>query len=181
MRILKHGLALFLLFSAPALAAPLGVGDEIPSNFAAKDSLERPATFKSIKGKNGLVLLFTRSADWCQYCKMQLRDWNAQVDALKEAGYKLAAISYDSPQKLADFEQKNQLSYMLLSDTNSAMIKAFGIRNEKFSEGSRFYGIPNPAIYVFNDKGEITHAFREADYKDRPHVEHVMKAITGEE
>ncbi len=181
MRIITQCLAFILFSAAPLLAAPLGVGDEIPSNFKAKDSLQREQTFKSLTGKNGLVVIFTRSADWCQYCKVQLRDWNAQVDALKEAGYALTAISYDAPTILADFEKQNELQYPLLSDSQSAMIKAFGIRNEKFDEGSRFYGIPNPAIYLFDDKGTIKHVFREADYQDRPEIAEVMKAITEEQ
>lgn len=170
-----------LCFTAlPALAqTPLGVGDTIPADFKALDSLEREATFASLKGDKGLVMLFTRSADWCQYCKTQLKEWNAQTETLKAAGYGLAAISYDTPATLAKFEADNKLSYMLLSDGNSTAIKSFGIRNEKFDEGSRFYGIPNPVIYVFDAAGKITHAYREESYKDRPSIESIMANIAA--
>jgi peroxiredoxin len=172
-----------LCFTAlPALAQrPLAVGDSIPADFKALDSLQREATFASLKGEKGLVLLFTRSADWCQYCKTQLRDWNAKADALKSAGYGLAAISYDAPTTLAKFEADNKLSYMLLSDGNSAAIKRFGIRNEKFDEGSRFYGIPNPAIYVFDTAGKIAHVYREESYKDRPSIESILADIMADD
>lgn len=173
--------AIFLMISAPAMAeqTPLGVGDTIPKDFTATDSLGRSNSFDSLKSEKGLILLFTRSADWCQYCKAQMKDWNTKSDAVKATGYAMAAISYDSPSTLASFEKANDLHYILLSDKDSAMIRAFGIRNEKFEEGSRFYGIPNPAIYVFDAAGNITHVFREESYKERPDVASVLSAITA--
>jgi hypothetical protein len=33
-------------------------------------------SFDSLKGPRGLVLIFSRSADWCPYCKTQLADVN---------------------------------------------------------------------------------------------------------
>ncbi len=180
MRYFKHLFIALCLTALPALAqTPLAVGDSIPADFKAVDSLQREVTFASLKGDNGLVMLFTRSADWCQYCKAQLKDWNSQVEALKAAGYGLAGISYDTPATLAKFEADNKLNYMILSDSNSATIKSFGIRNEKFDEGSRFYGIPNPTIYVFDAEGKITHVYREEGFKNRPSIESVMADITA--
>lgn len=170
-------LAVAMPAAAQSDAKRLEVGDSIPKTFEALDSLGREMNFESVKGENGLVLIFTRSADWCQYCKAQLRDWNSHVALVNEAGYKLAAISYDTPEQLGKFHEANQLSYTLLSDEASAMIDAFGIRNTKFSEGSRFYGIPNPAIYVIDANGKITSVFREENYQERPEVAEVLAAI----
>jgi hypothetical protein len=39
------------------------VGDPLPS-FEAKDQEGRTRSFDSLKGRNGLVLVFFRSADW---------------------------------------------------------------------------------------------------------------------
>lgn len=160
-------------------AVRLEAGDRIPAEFVAVDSLNRPVTFDAISGKEGLVLLFTRSADWCQYCKTQLREWNEHLELFKAEGYNVAAISYDSPALLNSFAEASDIGYTLLSDTDSRMIKAFGIRNTKFSEGSRFYGIPNPAIYVIDASREITHVFREENYKERPSVKEVLEAVGG--
>ena len=39
------------------------VGERIPA-FELKDHRGRTQTFDSLKGENGLLLIFTRSADW---------------------------------------------------------------------------------------------------------------------
>lgn len=177
-----HTLAALLLFSAPALAqqTPLKVGDAAGNLIVATDSLGREATFANLKGERGLVLLFTRSADWCQYCITQLKDWNNYVDDVQNAGYGLAALSYDAVGTIAKFEQASHLRYMLLSDTQSKVINAFGIRNENFAEGSRFYGIPNPAIYVIGADGVITHVFSEEGFKERPKPSDVLSALSAQ-
>jgi cytochrome oxidase Cu insertion factor (SCO1/SenC/PrrC family) len=59
-------LALCLATSAAAqTAAPKGpaVGQTIPA-FSARDQFGRAQTLETLTGRNGLVLLFFRSADW---------------------------------------------------------------------------------------------------------------------
>ena len=176
--------ALFLL-AAPAIAEGdaakmLEVGDKIPADFSVVDSFGREVSFESMKAGKGALLMFIRSADWCQYCKAQLKEWNSMVDEIKAKGYSLASVSYDKPNVLRDFAKSNQISYAMLSDTDSKMIRAFGIRNAKFEEGSRFYGIPNPAIYVFDAQGNVSYVFREEGYKIRPNIDEVMAALEPE-
>jgi hypothetical protein len=47
------------------------VGQTIPT-IEALDKNGHLQTFDTLKGKNGLLLLFSRSADWLPYCKMHL-------------------------------------------------------------------------------------------------------------
>ena len=49
--------------SDPPLPTGPAVGEKIPP-FQAVDQSGRPQTFESLKGPNGLLLLFYRSADW---------------------------------------------------------------------------------------------------------------------
>ncbi len=78
---LRHGravvvaLAGLLLFGPPAASRPQGepevpveqrglpLGAQVPA-FRATDQWGRPASFASLAGPRGLVLLFVRSADW---------------------------------------------------------------------------------------------------------------------
>lgn len=137
----------------------------------------KAVTLSEIGGEKGTVLLFVRSADWCPYCKKQLKDWNAKAERFKEAGYQVVSVSYDSPEKLAEFAKKDMIDYPLLSDTDSATIEAFGILNKDMEEGSRFYGIPHPAVYVVAPDGTVTHRFSEEGYKERPEVDEVAEAL----
>ncbi len=62
-------LALIAAFAAfPLLAQPQGdpgpkPGEQIPQ-FEARDQHGKTRTFDNLKGPNGLMLLFVRSADW---------------------------------------------------------------------------------------------------------------------
>jgi len=66
MRSTLAGLALALgMTQAPPPALDIGpaVGESVP-RFEARDQAGRLRTFEDLKGPNGLVLLFFRSADW---------------------------------------------------------------------------------------------------------------------
>ena len=60
-------LLILAIQAAPARPDPMTlgprVGQALPA-FEAKDSTGTPRTFDSLKGPNGLVLVFFRSADW---------------------------------------------------------------------------------------------------------------------
>ena len=47
-------------------------------------------------GPNGLMLVFSRSADWCPYCKTQMIELQDRLPNLKAQGLGLAVITYDS-------------------------------------------------------------------------------------
>src|SRR5260370_16779873 len=49
----------------------INVGEKIPS-IAANDQFGHPQTFESLRGKQGLLVLFSRSANLCPYCKSHL-------------------------------------------------------------------------------------------------------------
>ena len=60
-------------------------------------------TLDSLKGPKGLVLVFSRSADWCPYCKTQLADLNQQAEGFRRRGLGVASLTYDSVDVLRNF------------------------------------------------------------------------------
>lgn len=133
-----------------------------------------PETALAAETPNGTVIAFVRSADWCPYCKTQLQDLNAATAPLAEAGWGLAALSYDSPETLSGFAEANGLTYKLLSDEGSETIRAFGLFNDEIAEGSRFHGIPHPAVVFIRTDGTVGAVLREEDYRERPKVEAIL-------
>lgn len=105
--------------------------------FSAVTDTGESADLAAISGENGAVLVFSRSLDWCPYCKAQALELETVTAELADAGWTMNVITYDSPELLAEFRQDSQLSYRLLSDTESAMIDAFGLRNTEIKAGSR--------------------------------------------
>ena len=72
---------------------------------------------------------------------------------LNTAKLQVVAVSYDSVEILARFARKQKITYPLLSDPDSTVIKAFGILNAKAS--GRQSGIPYPGTFVIDQKGTI--------------------------
>ena len=140
------------------------VGDKIPS-IATVDQFGQPQTFESLRGKHGLLLLFSRSADWCPYCKRHLMELQQAKTEFEAKGIHVVSITYDSVAILKDFSERKGINYPMLSDTDSKIIQAFGILNP---EGKDFAaGIPYPGIYYISSDGLIEKRYFESQYSDR--------------
>ncbi len=152
------------------------VGTMAP-DFAAVTRDNIPVTLADISGTGGAVIVFSRSLDWCPFCTKQANELQTVADQLEADGWPLSLITYDSPEILDAYGEDNRLTYTLLSDTDSAMIDAFGLRNEDVTAGSRFDGIPHPAIVYIAADGKIVGIQREEGYKDRPPTEGIPQLV----
>ncbi|MEH6695373.1 MAG: redoxin domain-containing protein [Hyphomonas sp.] len=143
------------------------------------DTAGKTQTLETLAGPKGTVIAFVRSADWCPYCKKQLIDLEAAARPLAAAGWTLVAVSYDPVDILARYKADKRLSYELLSDEGSAAIKAYNLLNTDVKAGSRFVGIPHPAIVFVNADGYVAKTLREEGYKARPAVDLVIETAEG--
>lgn len=89
----------------------------------------------------------------------QLVQLRQALPALQEAGFEVFAISNDTVERLAHFSQEHDIPFDLLSDEDSAVIRAFGIMNMLIrpDEGKhmRWYGIPYPGTYITDGDGVV--------------------------
>lgn len=184
MKYLSLALILITLAITPAQAedkldeAPkTQVLETIPTNLELPDQKGVVRSFDELKGINGAVVIFFRSAKWCPYCQVQLMEYELLKDDIKELGYNIIGVSYDDLHVLDLFATRKHISFTLLSDKLSKNIKAFGILNEDISKDHKAYGVPHPAVYIVNEDKEIVAKLTEEGYKKRPTVEDVVKAI----
>ena len=85
---------------------------------------------------------------------------------LTKRGLGLAAISYDSPAILKSFADRRGITFPLLSDPESKIIRAFGLLNETVPKGP-FFGIPYPGTFVLDGQGAVVATYFEDDYAER--------------
>lgn len=150
------------------------VGDTFPG-FTALSPTGEARTLADLAGTAGSVIVFSRSMEWCPFCQRQSIDLIDADAPLAELGWKLSLITYDSPEILADYAEEYEIPYTLLSDTDSAMIDAFHLRNTEVPAGSRYDGIPHPAIVFLSPEGEVLAMLREEGYQTRPPVDVVLE------
>ena len=184
MKAIQHAaglLALMALLLAPPAAAAedLGpaVGTPAPDIGTRLDQAGKPHQLLDLMGPNGLVLLFFRSADWCPYCQAQLIDINGGAAEIEKRGYRLAGLSYDTPEILQAFTLKRHLTYTLLSDTKSEIIDRYNLRDPQYPPGSRAHGVPRPIIFVLDSQGLIKAKLYEESFKNRPPVGAVISKL----
>ncbi len=67
---------------------------------------------------------------------------------------------------LKSFADRQHITYPLLSDPDSKIIRSYGILNET-TTGTPVYGIPYPGVYIINAQGRVLSKYFEDDYKDR--------------
>jgi len=89
------------------------------------------------------------------------------LDRVKAQGLGLGAISYDSVGVLKAFAEREHITYPLLSDPDSKVIRSYGILNETVDQSTPFFGIPYPGIYVVDARGVVTAKYFEDDYRVR--------------
>ena len=153
------------------------VATKAPDIGTRLDQTGKPRTFADLMGRNGLVLMFNRSADWCPYCQAQLIDMNSGVVEIEKRGYRIAALSYDSPEILQAFTVKRHIAYTVLSDPKSEVIDLYKLRDPQYPPGNRAYGVPRPIIFILDRDGVIKAKLYEESYKVRPPVAAVISKL----
>ena len=152
------------------------IGEQI-ADFRLEDQDGQVWTRDSIMGLNGALLVFSRSVDWCPYCKTQMVDLQNRLPELQAQGLGLAVITYDPREVTADFSARRGITFPLLSDPGSRTIEAYGILNTTVDETTTNYGIPFPGTLVVDRQGIVTARFFEEAHQERTTVSSMMLAL----
>ncbi|MBM3724071.1 MAG: redoxin domain-containing protein [Acidobacteria bacterium] len=107
---------------------------------------------------------------------MELEQQRAE---LARRGFGAAAISYDTQGVLRAFAARRQISVPLLSDPDSAIIRAFGIFNETTKPGALDHGVPYPGLFFLDAKGRVTARYFEERYTDRFTISSILRRRMG--
>ena len=86
---------------------------------------------------------------------------------ITKQGLGLIAVSYDAPDTLKKFSDSRGITFPLISDPGSAIIKRYGLLNETADPTSRTYGIPHPGTFILDRKGVVQSRYFEDAYQER--------------
>jgi len=90
-----------------------------------------------------------------------------RYDQIRAQGLGLIAISYDTPVTLKAFADSRGITFPMVSDPGSAIIKRYGLLNEGMDPASRFFGVPHPGTFILDSKGVVQQRFFEDAYQER--------------
>lgn len=140
----------------------LPIGTHIPE-FRGLDQNGREQTFDSIRGPNGAVVYFYRSADWCIYCRAQLVETERSREDFRRNGLAVVGVSYDSPEVLKQFADEHGIGFPLLSDPDSRIIRDFDVLDATALLGTPAYGVPYHGNYIVDRDGVVVAKLFDAE------------------
>ena len=97
-----------------------------------------------------------------------------RFEDLQRQGLGLAAISYDAPETLQAFATSRGITFPLISDRDSAIIRRYGLLNTTVERGTRTYGIPFPGTFLVDRRGVVRSRHFEAVYQERNTVASIL-------
>ena len=186
----------FSLLAAATLAhaqtepTPLKAGQSVP-DVSLRTEEGKTVRLRELVSKKPAVLIFYRGG-WCPFCTRHLEALADIEKDLNKAGAQLLAISMDQPSKLKATPHRDKLGYQLLSDSDAAAAKAFGIAfrvddatvekykgygiNLETASGKDHHLLPHPAVFVTDTTGKIRFAHVNPDYKVRLKPAKILEA-----
>lgn len=166
-------------------------GDVAPE-FTLTDADGKPVSLHDLLKQGPLVISFYRGV-WCPYCNLELQALEAALPDILARGAKLVAISPQTAPNSRKSQRDNKLNFPILSDANSIVAAAFGIRFALPDElvalyksfgndlplinGDPAWVLPMPARFVIGTDGVIAYAEVNPDYTRRPDPSELLPVL----
>ena len=149
----------------------LVAGDAAPE-FTLPDADGDPVSLTSFRGRR--VVVYFYPAAMTPGCTKEAVGFRDHLPALDAAGVAVLGISPDEPPKLAKFRERDSLTFPLLSDPDTKVLRAYGAYGEKKLYGRTIVGVIRSTFIVDAD-GKIEKAFYNV--KATGHVERILKEL----
>ncbi|KZE22968.1 Alkyl hydroperoxide reductase/ Thiol specific antioxidant/ Mal allergen [Mycobacteroides abscessus subsp. abscessus] len=149
----------------------LSVGDTAP-DFTLVDQDGKSVSLSDFRGKR--VVVYFYPAAMTPGCTTEACDFRDSLSALTSAGLVVLGVSPDSPEKLKKFEEKEGLTFELLSDPDKAMMDEWGAFGEKKNYGKVVQGVIRSTVVV---DAEGTVELAQYNVKATGHVARLRKAL----
>ncbi|WP_430600365.1 thioredoxin-dependent thiol peroxidase [Brevibacterium sp. K72] len=149
----------------------LSVGDTAP-DFTLVDQDGKSVSLSDFRGKR--VVVYFYPAAMTPGCTTEACDFRDSLSALTSAGLVVLGVSPDSPEKLKKFEEKEGLTFELLSDPDKAMMDEWGAFGEKKNYGKVVQGVIRSTVVV---DAEGTVELAQYNVKATGHVGRLRKAL----
>lgn len=107
---------------------------------------------------------------------MQLVELQSVLGTLEEHGFALFAVSYDPVSSLTDFAERNGITYPLLGDEGSRVIRELGLLDEDLDTHHAEFGgqvrdeqrgVCYPGVFVLDENGVVVQRRFQRNYRVR--------------
>jgi len=172
-------------------AKGLTVGAKAP-DFTLGNQTGNSVTLSEEIAKGPVILTFFRG-EWCPFCNLELKAYQRMMDNIHEAGARLLAVSPLLPDHSLTIQEKNALSFHVLSDLRNRvaekyrlkfklpddlqeMYRSLGFALDHYN-GDDSWELPVPATYIIDKQGMIRFVSVDPDYKTRTEPREVLNLL----
>jgi peroxiredoxin Q/BCP len=131
----------------------LNIGDKAPG-FTLKDKDGADVSLSDFAGKK--VVLYFYPKDNTSGCTKQACAFAGLYGQFKKKGAVVIGVSRDSVASHTKFAEKYSLPFILLSDPELEVIKAYGVWQEKRNYGKVSMGVVR-TTFIIDEAGNISH------------------------
>ncbi|MDH2926625.1 thioredoxin-dependent thiol peroxidase [Lonepinella koalarum] len=148
----------------------------IAPQFCLLNQHDQQVCLKDFQGRKVLVYFYPKAlTPGCTAQACGLRDAKTALDQL---GVVILGISPDKPKKLAQFVEKKELNFDLLSDPEHQIAEEFGVWGEKKFMGKTYHGI-HRISFLINEQGVIEQVFDK--FKSGEHHQVVLDYLLADQ
>jgi peroxiredoxin Q/BCP len=140
---------------------------QVAPDFTLLDQDSNSVTLSELKGKKTLLYFYPRaSTPGCTTQAQGLRDSKAELDALNVV---VLGVSPDTPKKLTNFINKQELNFTLLADDDHAVCEKYHVWQLKKFMGRESMGVVRTS-FLIDEEGNVEHIFNKFKTKDHHEV-----------
>jgi peroxiredoxin Q/BCP len=150
----------------------LAAGDRAPA-FSLLDQNAKEFSSERLLGKKAILYFYPAAGS--PGCSKEAADFQDRISEFEAAGYQVIGISPDSPERLKDFEDAQQLTFPLLSDPEFVAHKAYGAFGTKTLYGRTYKGVLRSTAIV-DENFNVVEAFYNV--KATGHIDKLLKRIS---
>ena len=140
---------------------------------AFKGKNQNGATVSSTDFKGKKLVLYFYPQDNTPTCTVQACNIRDNFALLKKKGINIIGISPDDVNKHKKFEEKYDLPFTIIADTEHSIIDKFGVWGEKQLYGKKYLGL-HRTTFLINEKGIIKKVIVKP--KSKQHAEEILEA-----
>lgn len=145
-------------------------GDKAPA-FKSKDQNGKNVSLSDYKDQK--VVLFFYPEDDTPTCTVEACNLRDNYSLLKQKGIVVLGVSPDGEIKHKKFEQKFNLPFTLIADTNKKIIDKYGVWGEKNLYGRKYMGL-HRTTFLIDEKGIIKKIFKKP--RSKMHSQEILAA-----
>jgi peroxiredoxin Q/BCP len=165
------GLLRFIILKDNTMSTTLKEGDKAPA-FTGLDQNGRKISLSDYRGKK--VILYFYPKDDTPGCTAQACNLRDNYASLKKKGFEIIGVSVDNEKSHKKFEEKYDLPFTLIADSDKKIVNSYGVFGEKKFMGRAYMGTMR-TTFVIDEKGIIEKIIVKPDTKN--HARQVLDAL----